>query len=145
MRNSMRHLRCCVLVLLLTGAARAADDIKPQDLKKMYDDTLAQLKTAQDRKAQLAADNAKLTARIAELEKQTREQSNQIDELKLQIISFADRTYFLRSHYAAWLEFLEIQPGVKTEWDMFLENLPPVGPTLQTPLLDPNWPLTSGR
>jgi len=41
----------------------------PEELNRKYQDALAQLKSAQDRKNELAAENEKLNARIADLEK----------------------------------------------------------------------------
>jgi len=52
------------------GIARAQDEPKPDQLKRMYDDALAQLKQAQDRKNELAAENDKLNAKLTDLQKQ---------------------------------------------------------------------------
>ena len=53
------------LVLGLAAAAIAQDVRQPEDWKKMYEDASAQLRAAQDRKSELASDNAKLTAQVA--------------------------------------------------------------------------------
>jgi septal ring factor EnvC (AmiA/AmiB activator) len=119
-----------IAVLLLAGAATwAADDGKP-------DDTLRQLRIAQDRKAELATENARLTARVAELEKQLKEQTVQADDCKRQTAALARSTYFLRTHYAAWVQFLQFNPMIRLEWDLFLDRVPPMSPTAGMPPLD---------
>ena len=64
---------CMVTTVAATLAVRPAlaeDPPKPEQLKQMYDDTLAQLKNAQERKTQLAAENEQLKAKLADLQKQ---------------------------------------------------------------------------
>ncbi len=138
----MRRLWIVVLVLV-SGVARGADTVKPEDLKKLYDDTLVQLKAAQDRKSQLAAENEKLTAHITDLEKQLAAQNSQIEDLRRQVTLFADRTYFLRSHYAAWLQFIEANAPIRLQWDLFLEQIGVIGPGAEPAFFDPNWPLSA--
>src|SRR5262252_25046 len=78
---NMRRL-CIALVIATTtlvvaapGRALAQDqNNNPEDINRKYQDALAQLKSAQDRKNELAAENEKLHARIADLEKQLDEQ-----------------------------------------------------------------------
>src|SRR5258708_34992366 len=84
----------------------AEDEPKPDQLKQMYQDTLAQLKSAQERKTQLAAENEQLKAKVAELEKQLAATQAKSAELEKQAAGFAEKTFFLRSHYAAWQELL---------------------------------------
>jgi hypothetical protein len=141
----MRRLVCFALaVLLLTQVSWGDDEIKPDDLKKLYSDTLVQLKAAQDRKSQLATDNEKLAAHVTELEKQVAAQHAQIEDLKNQSKTFADRTFFLRVHYMAWMQFLDGNPLIKMQWDLFLDRLTsPLTPSPQVPFIDPEWPLSS--
>ena len=131
----MRSVTCFLMVLILATAA-LADTSKP-------DDTLAQLKAAQDRKAELATENGKLLAQVAELQKQLQVQGAQLDELKRQAAIIADRTFFLSSHYAAWTQFISANPAIKMQWELFLRMVV-TGSTPQTPLfMDPDWPLSA--
>ena len=67
----MRARTWALMALLLSATVAVAQDApKPEQLKKMYDDALAQLKAAQDRKNELAMQNEQLTAKSAELQKQ---------------------------------------------------------------------------
>jgi len=55
----MRRLACVTALCLLfsTAISWADEPIKPEQLKKAYDDALVQLKAVQDRKAELAKEN----------------------------------------------------------------------------------------
>jgi len=125
-----------VMSVALPGVARADDEVKPEEWQKMYKDTLVQLKAAQDRKAELAA-------RVADLEKQLQSANSQNDQLKRQSADYADKTYFLRSYYAAWLQFLSTRPSMRLEWDMFLNTAVPVTPDGAAPFIDADWPLSA--
>jgi len=115
--------------LLISGATSlGADDVKPDDYKRLYNDTLGELRVAQDRKAELATENARLTARVAELEKQLKDQTIQMDDAKRQAAALAGSTYFLRSNYAGWVQFLQFNPLIRLEWDLFMDRIPPLGP-----------------
>jgi hypothetical protein len=139
---------CCALAILAFAAPSWADDVKVDDLKKLYNDTLSQLKTAQDRKAELAADNQKLAAqnkklaaRVSELEKQAQQQTAQIASLKEETGVLTDDSLFFRSHYLYWLEFVTGNPDVGGRWDLFLSTLVPVGMGDAPPaLIDRQWP-----
>jgi hypothetical protein len=138
----------CALTILAFSASALADDIKVDDLKKLYNDTLSQLKTAQDRKAELAAQNQKLetqteklTARVAELEKQTQQQTAQIKTLRLETGILTDDSLFFRSHYLYWIEFVTGNPDIGGRWDSFISTLAPVGIATSPPnLIDREWP-----
>ncbi|MGA3066537.1 MAG: hypothetical protein ABSF29_06790 [Tepidisphaeraceae bacterium] len=134
----MRRVWIVLALALLASPtiAQADDEVKPEDLQKMYKDTLVQLKAAQDRKAELAA-------RVADLEKQLQAANAQNDQLKRQTADFADKTYFLRSYYAAWLEFVSTRPKTKIDWDIFLNSDVPLTPANQVPFIDPEWPLSA--
>ena len=61
-------------------------------------------------------------------------------ELQKQSESYAQKTFFLRSHYAAWQEFLNRYPRFQIRWRGFLEN-DMLLPRNDLPvLLDPEWP-----
>jgi hypothetical protein len=105
-----------------SGLAYGQDDARPEQLRKRYGDALAELKQAQDRKTQLAAENEKLTARVAELQKQLDAANGRIGELTRTAEGFDDRTFFLRSHYAAWKAFVSTDPELKRRWDAYLRG-----------------------
>ena len=134
----MRRVCIGIMMALLAwpAMARGQDEVKPDQLQKLYKDTLAQLKAAQDRKAELSA-------RVDSLEKQLQEATAQNELLKRQAADFADKTFFLRSYYAAWLQFIATRPGLKVDWDVFLNSAVPLSPAVQTPMADPEWPLSA--
>ena len=70
MRRWMRAGVVALALVLTMGAVLADDQPKPEQLKQMYDEALASLKSAQERKNQLAAENEQLKAKVAELQKQ---------------------------------------------------------------------------
>jgi hypothetical protein len=115
--------------------ARADDEPKPEQVKQMYQDTLSQLKSAQERKTQLAAENEQLKTKVADLEKQLEVKNAELAKQ----VSASGETFFLRSHFAAWQEFLRHYPRTQIKWRVFLEN------DLMTPrnnipgLVEPDW------
>jgi septal ring factor EnvC (AmiA/AmiB activator) len=128
--------------LLPVSSALAQDEPKPDQLKKMYDDALAQLKQAQDRKNELAAENDKLNAKVADMQKQLDAEKARVDEVNRQAASYSDKTFFLRSHYAAWRRFIQRYPKLEAEWRVYLDG----GPTEATPsqdVIDSDWPLSA--
>ncbi len=137
----MRWVIGCLAVFMVAATA-AAQDVKPDQLIKMLNDTKAQLKAAQDRKAELAAENDKLAAHVAELEKQLQAQAAQLDELKRQAAAFADRTFFLRSHYEAWKHFVGASPAIRVQWEFFMRSVEEVGAEQPAIFMDPQWPLS---
>ncbi len=140
----MRWMILC-LVVLTAATAAPADNVKPDDLERMFHDTLLQLKAAQNRKAELATENEKLAARVADLEKQVQAQSLQLDDLKRQASSMADRTLFLRSHYAAWEAFIAANPALRTQWELFMRTLAWVSAPQPPVFMDPQWPISMQR
>jgi outer membrane murein-binding lipoprotein Lpp len=130
----------CVLVVLLSvgGVASGQDSPQPDQLKKMYDEVLGQLRQAQDRKNELAAENDKLNARVADLQKQLDTAKLKIDEANRAAAEFAERTFFLRSYYATWQEFIHHYPKLEARWQVYLEG----GVASPWPLMDKDWPLS---
>ena len=129
--------------LTSASAARAEDPPKPDQLKQMYDDALGQLKAAQERKNQLAAENEQLKAKVADLQKQLDAAQLQASTLQHEADSYAEKTYNLRSHYAAWQEFLRRYPQLKNRWKVFMEN-DQLSPPMDLPaVIDPEWPLSA--
>lgn len=139
-------MRVWLAVLLMwLGAATvlAQEPPQPAELQKMYDDALAQLKAAQDRKNELGIENESLKARIAELEKQMGDAQATVATLQASVAASADQTFFYRSYYAAWQVFLGEYPYLKAQWKYFLENgllsVPHQGPDF----MDSDWPFSA--
>ena len=144
----MRTLAWAVTAVALTvlvagaGLALAQDANNPEQLKKLYADALTQLKEAQDRKNELATQNEQLAAKAAELQKQLDQARGEMLELKRLDAENAERSFYLRSHQAAWQTFIDRYPELKARWKTFLEkDLLAAGNELPE-LLDPTWPLT---
>jgi len=135
--------RCATLlatVLLMAVAARADEALKPEQLKKAYDDTLVQLKAAQNRKAELAKENEALAAKVEELSKQLAASQTQLDAMRRQVADNDDRTFYLRSYHAAWQRFIRRYPEVMTRWKIYLGNSALSVPQESTELPDLDWP-----
>jgi hypothetical protein len=122
------------VVMATAGLARAQEQLNPEELNRKYQDALTQLKAAQDRKNELATENERLTAKIAELEKQ-------VDQSKRESATFAEQTFHLRMHYYAWQSFLKIHPAMMERWRIFLENSPLAFPQMPLEWLDPANPM----
>ncbi len=134
--------RVAAVVLVSAGLCRAQEPSAEQ-VRKMYDDALVQLKAAQDRKSELATENEKLRAQMVELEKQVQAMDGQLKDLRLQAQGWAERTYFLRSHYAAWQQFIQGNPSLLMRWRVFLEADLLGHPLDPTEFRDPDWPLSA--
>jgi hypothetical protein len=120
-------------ILIATSVSLAQDTpANPDELNKKYQDALNQLKAAQDRKNELANENEKLKARIAELEKQA-------EDSKRTAATYAEQTYFLRSHYAAWQGFIKRYPQLAERWKVFLESDLLAVPWRVPDPLEPDW------
>ena len=119
----------------LTAGLAAAQEPNPEQLKKLYGDALAQLKAAQDRKNELAQQNEQLTAKVQELEKQLAGLRGEMTDLKRGDAEAAEKTFLLRSHFAAWNDFVDRYPELKARWKRFLQA------DLLSPRNDlPEWP-----
>ena len=118
----MRALVWVAAALVLSaGFALAQESSSPEQLKKLYDDALAQLKAAQDRKNELAQQNEQLTAKVGELQKQLDQVKGEVLDLKRRDAESAEKSFFLRSHFAAWQGFVDRYPELKARWKHFLE------------------------
>ena len=144
----MRTLAWAVTAVALTvatvgtGFALAQDADNPEQLKKLYADALAQLKTAQDRKNELAAQNEQLTARVTDLQKQLDAARGEMLELKRRDAENAEKSFYLRSHHAVWQLFVERYPELKARWRHFLEKDVLAAGNELPELIDPMWPMT---
>ena len=115
-----------IAVAFAASSVRAADDVKPEQLKKDYDQAVSQLQAAQDRINKLAMDNEKLAAKVAEMQKQ-------LDTAKANETAFAEKTYQYRATFAAWEQFLKRYPNLNGRWQAFLQN------DLMSTLRLPDW------
>ena len=131
---------CLTALLLPAPLPRAEEASSPDQLKRMYDDTLSQLKDTQQRKTQLASDNEQLKAKVAELQQQLADRQAKVAELQKQNSELAEKAFFLRSHYAAWQEFLHHYPRFELQWKTFLESDLVTPRNDQPVLVDPYWP-----
>lgn len=132
----MRAIWVVAIVLGMSGWAGAQEQTtNPDDLNRKYTDAVAQLKAAQDRRNELAAENEKLGARIAELEQKLKEAERREAE-------FNERTYQLRSLFAAWKTFLSQQPVLLQKWRLFMENGPLAAPWTLPEFVDSTNPLS---
>jgi TolA-binding protein len=121
MRGRLFLAAAMVLATSVAGRAWAADEeIKPEELRKLYQDTLSQLTAAQNRKAELAAENEKLTARVTELEKQLKTAQSDVAELQYQATDYQERTFYLRASQSAWQTFIQIDPEAWRRWQLFV-------------------------
>ena len=132
------------VIILLAGATAAwgQDQPNPDQLRRMYDDARNQLKQAQDRKNELAAENDKLNARVADLQKQLDAARLKIDDAARASAEEARRTFSARSELGAWQAFISADPKLELRWQLFLENAGPSPRLLDQ--LDPSWPWASG-
>src|SRR5450432_3907409 len=101
-----RRLSSAILVAAVVLATSSVNPLSAQDqatnpdeLNRRLQDTLAQLRSAQDRKNELATENEKLTAHVADLEKQLADANRRAAKL-------SEDTFRLRSYYAAWQVFM---------------------------------------
>jgi uncharacterized protein HemX len=138
---TMRLAWIVALVLTTAGWSVAQDQTtSPEELNRKYQDSLAQLKAAQDRKNELANENERLSGRVADLEKQ-------LDQAKRQAATFAEQTFYLRAERAAWQAFLKRYPTLLELWKSFIASDPLALPGNLPERLDPTNPLggQSGR
>ena len=116
------------LVFAFSGVSLAADSPSPEQLKKMYDDALAQLKSAQDRKNELAKENENLKAKVEELTKDLAMAQSQVQDLKRENANNAEKDFYLRAYHAAWETFLKHYPELMARWKVFMESDNPLTP-----------------
>ena len=134
----MRMVWLTVVAACVLGPAAgsfAQEAATPDQLKKDLQDALTQLKSAQDRKSELNNENAKLLTQVADLQKQ-------IDASKREAAGEAERTFFLRSRYAAWQEFMKQYPDLLERWKLWLKDGGVKTGTLPAMGDDPDWPFT---
>lgn len=144
----MRAGTCIALTLAAFSAAwgaapaSAQENTSPEQMKKMYDDALQQLKASQERKNQLAAENEKLKQQIEAMNKDLAGAHGELHALRASDAAHAERTFFLRSHYMAWQAFAKANPETAMRWRVFLESTYLLTPEGGPVLIDRTWPTT---
>ena len=134
-RCSGRVVLVALALSMLPGLSLAQEGLSNEQLKRMYDDAVVQLKSAQDRRNDLARENEKLKGHIAQLEHELAAKQSALDTI-------ADRTFQARSEWAAFTDFLASEPSIRVQWQLFLEhNLFPE-PNLSD-FIDCDWPLSA--
>jgi hypothetical protein len=111
----------------------------------MYEDALNQLKAAQERKNQLAADNEKLAQLLEAKKQEIAAMGLRVEELKRADADHAEKTFFLRVHYMAWQQFMGRNPEIAAKWRQFLEGAALGGPDDPKELLNRKWLLGEGQ
>jgi TolA-binding protein len=140
-----------VAVLLTCGGggggrtASAQEAPNPEQLRKMYDDAVGELRKLQGRINQLSGENEKLTAEVAQMKKQMADMQARMDEMKRTDAEHAEKTFFLRSHYAAWQAFIHQNPDLKVQWKVFLGNDALSRPKALPDGIEPKWPAWSSE
>jgi hypothetical protein len=122
------------------GSHAHAQAQNPEQMKRMYDDAVAQLKAAQDRKNELAAENERLQQQLAAAQKDLAAANARLDELKRSDADHAEKTFFLRSHYLAWQLFVKEQPELNAKWKAFIKSDYYAAPLAATAIRDPYFP-----
>ena len=131
----------CVLVAAGTIAwwvpgTFAQEGLSSDQLRRMYDDAVAQLKTAQDRRNELAREVEKLRGRITQLEDSQKE----LEKVKAATYALADETFQARSEHAAFHDFLTSNPSIRLQWRAYVGNDLP-GMLSSADPLGVDWPL----
>lgn len=102
------------VILLLAMAAPVWAEGEDQ-LQRMYDNALAQLRAAQERRNELAKENEKLTASVADLEKR-------LAEAKTDLASMTEKSFRLRAEYGAFQDFLRRYPAIDARWRSYMRQ-----------------------
>ena len=130
----MRFCWAMALVMGMASAAQAESQKTPPDYKKMYQDATSQLRLAQNRKAELAAENA-------DLQRQLKAAQGQLEDLQGQASDFSQRTFMLHAFYSAWERFIGQNSDVAERWRVFWSRSLPADPDDVPLLYDPLWSL----
>jgi len=132
-----------IFVCVLSSTSWAQEEPKPEQLRKMYDDALKQLKEAQERRNELATQNEQLAKQVEDLKKQLDASTALAAGLQERVDAHAEESFKYRSTLAAWEVFLNLQPVLRAKWKVFLEREPLSVPSEPPVMLDPNWPISA--
>jgi TolA-binding protein len=95
--------------LLALPLAVYAQGPSAEQLQKQLDDANSQLKSAQDRKNELAQENQKLQKQLEDLRARSEQTRQRLETIE-------NRAYYMREHYAAWQLFVEANPALRAMW-----------------------------
>lgn len=88
------------------------------ELRRAYDDTLAKLSSAQDRKNELAIENEKLRAELDTLKSQLVAERQKAATIQSQLDVLLERSYASRATQAAFSTFLRNNPQARKLWEL---------------------------
>lgn len=111
----MRTWVAALLMLLTPVAALAEGEISQEQLQRMYDNVVAQLRAAQERRNELATEKEKLLAKVSELQKR-------LAESRGDAASLAASTFQLRAEYGAFQDFLRHNPAISLRWQWHMKK-----------------------
>ncbi len=111
----MRRMLAGLLLLAICTPVLSDDEVNADQLKRMYDDAVTQLRAAQDRRNELAKQNEKLSSQIRDLQKQAQ-------DAKAETQTMAEQTFKMRLEYRAFQDFVKRYPGVDVRWRMFMRS-----------------------
>ena len=132
----------CVSSTLAMGQAEPS----PDQMRRMYNDTLHQLQEAQNRRNELAAENDRLNAKVADLQKQLDAAQAKLGEEQRRSAEFASRTIDLRTQSNLWHEFLAHDSALQRRWDAFVQDAAVADlPASGSDEIGANWPWSAGR
>jgi regulator of replication initiation timing len=126
-------------VLLFAQVTVAQEQPKLEQLERDYKSALDQLSAAQKRKNELATENEKLVQEIESLKAQLQTSQEKVTDLERKAEKVAERTFFYRSYYAAFNQFLRLYPHIMARWQVFMENDLLTAPRPSEHLADPAW------
>jgi chromosome segregation ATPase len=145
MRSRLRGVVVALasVAALVSSPAAALAQETPEQMKKAYEAAQEQLKAAQERKNQLAAENETLKANIVELQKQLASANARMEDMKRVDAEHAEQSFVLRSHYMAWKSFVKTYPEVLTRWKTYMGNEFISAPTTApSEVIDREWPMS---
>ena len=131
----MRRMLAGLLLLAICSPIFGDVEVNPDQLKRMYDDAVAQLRAAQDGRNKLAKENENMTAQIRDLQKQ-------VQDAKSEAQTMEERAYKIRLEYGAFQAFLKRYPHLNARWRMFTRTDLPSGSECILDQLSSDWPFT---
>ena len=127
-----------LLLLAICSPVLGDGDVNADQLKRMYDDAVAQLRAAQDRRNELAKENEKLSSTIKDLQKQAQ-------DAKAEAQTMAEQTFKMRLEYRAFQDFLKRYPGMDVRWRMFMRSDLLSGTECILDQLNSDWPFSERK
>jgi septal ring factor EnvC (AmiA/AmiB activator) len=104
-------------VLALSSTAMSANEPKPDQWQKMYHDASIQLRAAQDRRAELSAQNTRLVVHAAELQKRLELAEEELTGLRREMDALvAQDIPFPAADPPAWVDTQWPLSSVDSSW-----------------------------